>query len=76
MRFNICDKPLMENQNIKHDNKTSAELNSTLLNIVHSDTQHCLKYQKNKKINVHNTKTFNKYNNIRNMVKQFEVYPV
>ena len=32
MRINICDKPIVENQNIKHNNKTSAYLNFNVIN--------------------------------------------
>ena len=31
MKINICDKPVVENQNIKHNNKTSAELNVNVI---------------------------------------------
>ena len=32
MRINICDKSIVENQNITNNNKTSAELNVNVIN--------------------------------------------
>ena len=32
MRINLCDKPIVENQNIKYKSKTSAELNVNVIN--------------------------------------------
>ena len=35
VRINICDKPITDNQNINHNNNTSAELNVNVMNAVY-----------------------------------------